>query len=208
MPANRNVVFDVVGTLVSYDRIYSAIDTRLGPKLREHGVQPSFLGYTWVEVAEREYTYLSVSGAYTPYATIFEKIFHRMLYQAGIADPATVGTDEDLAYIMQEYANLDLRPGALECVQKLREAGFTVWALTAGDLNRVGAYLRNAGVEMPSENLLSCDTAGVGKPDPGAYRPLLERLKIEGGEKPWFAAAHMWDVSAARRTGYVLIFFL
>lgn len=125
-----------------------------------------------------------------------------MLYQAGIADPASVGTDEGLAYIMQEYANLDLRPGALECVQKLRDAGFTVWALTAGDLNRVGAYLRNAGVEMPSENLLSCDTAGVGKPDPGAYRPLLERLRTEGGEKPWFAAAHMWDVSAARRTGF------
>lgn len=73
MSANKNVVFDVVGTLISYDRIYNAIDTRLGPKLREHNVQPSFLGYTWVEVAEREYTYLSVSGAYTPYATHLRK---------------------------------------------------------------------------------------------------------------------------------------
>jgi 2-haloacid dehalogenase len=53
---------------------------------------------------------------------------------------------------------------------------------------------------MPEENLLSCDSTMVGKPSPDAYRPLLERLRAEGGE-PWFAAAHMWDVSAARSTG-------
>lgn len=203
MPSNKNVVFDVVGTLVSYNRISQAIDTRLGPKLRGHGIQPSFLTYTWVEVAEREYTYLSVSGAYTPYAMILEKLFPRMLVMAGISDPATFSTPEDLAYIMGEYASLELRPGALECVQKLRDAGFTVWALTAGDLTRVGAYLRTAGVNMPAENLVSCDTSGIGKPDPRAYQPLLEKLVRAGGGKPWFAAAHMWDVSAAKRTGWV-----
>ena len=201
MPSNKNVVFDVVGTLVSYTRISQAIDTRLGPKLREQGIHPSFLTYTWVEVAEREYTYLSISGTYTPYATILEKLFPRMLLMAGISDPASFSSPEDLAYIMDKYANLELRPGALECVQKLRDAGFTVWALTAGDLTRVGAYLRTAGVDMPAENLLSCDTAGVGKPDLRAYQPLLKELVKDGDGKPWFAAAHMWDVSAAKRTG-------
>jgi 2-haloacid dehalogenase len=52
---------------------------------------------------------------------------------------------------------------------------------------------------MPLENFVSCDTLGVGKPAPGAYTPLLE--KFEGGEKPWFAAAHTWDAGAARRNG-------
>lgn len=70
-----------------------------------------------------------------------------------------------------------------------------MWALTAGDLNR---WVR---IEMPPENLLSCDTARIGKPDLRAYQPLFERLKMEDGARPWFAAAHMWDVSAARRTG-------
>lgn len=85
-----------------------------------------------------------------------------MLLMTGISNPASVSTPDDLAYIKGEYANLQLRPSALECVQKLRDAGFTVWALTAGDLNRVGAYLRNAGVEMPSENLLSSIRQGLG----------------------------------------------
>ena len=65
-----------------------------------------------------------------------------------------------------------------------------------GDIERVGGYFRNAGVELPSENLLSCDTSSIGKPDPAAYKPLLERLSSQGGT-PWFAAAHMWDVSVS-----------
>lgn len=69
-----------------------------------------------------------------------------------------------------------------------------------GDLSRVGNYFKAAGVHIPSEHLMSCDTSGIGKPDPEAYKPLLEELSKEG--QPWFAAAHMWDVSAARRVGF------
>ena len=58
-----------------------------------------------------------------------------------------------------------------------------------GDLKRVGAYFKNAGVELPAEHLMSCDTAGVGKPDPAAYKPVFEALSKDGSQ-PWFAAAH------------------
>jgi 2-haloacid dehalogenase len=76
------------------------------------------------------------------------------------------------------------------------------WAFTAGDLKRVGGYFASAGIEMPEANLLSCDSTKIGKPSPEAYAPLLADLRKGGGE-PWFAAAHMWDVSAARSVGYV-----
>ncbi|KAI5368232.1 putative HAD hydrolase, subfamily IA, phosphoglycolate phosphatase-like, domain 2, HAD superfamily [Septoria linicola] len=203
MPAaNKNVVFDVVGTLVGYDKLFEAIDARLGDRLRAQGVKPVLLGYTWIEVAEREYTYLSMSGKYVSYAEVFEKIFWRMIWKAGIEQARDFASSEDLTYIMEHgYKQLTLRPGAKECIEKLRSAGFTVRAFTMGDLKRVGAYFSNAGVEMPSEHLQSCDTSEIGKPDPAAYKPLLERLSQEGG-RPWFAAAHMWDVSAAKRTGF------
>ncbi|KAL3429656.1 FAD dependent oxidoreductase-domain-containing protein [Aspergillus tetrazonus] len=201
--SSKNVVFDVVGTLVSYDHLFQAIDDRLGDRLREHGIKPSLLGYTWIEVAEREYTYLSMSGRYTVFADVFRALFYRMLWMAGIKEPREFASEADLDYIMTEYAGLKLRPGAKECVQKLRGAGFKVWCFTAGDAKRVSGYFENEGVEMPTGDLISCDTAGVGKPDLEAYRPLLERLKAEhGGRVPWFAAGHMWDVSAARRTGF------
>jgi 2-haloacid dehalogenase len=202
--SSKNVVFDVVGTLVSYDRVFAALDHRLGDRLRAEGIKPRLLGYTWMEAAEREYTYLSISNKYVPFADCFRAIFYRMLWQAGIAEPRAFASPEDLVHIMDEYQYLEMRPGAVECVKRLRDAGFSVWAFTAGDLKRVGGYFQHAGIDLPPENLLSCDSRGVGKPDPAAYKPLLDKLIAENdGKKPWFAAAHMWDVSAARRTGCV-----
>lgn len=199
-PSSKNVVFDCVGTLVGYDKLFEAIDERLGDRLRAEGVKPTLFGYTWIEVAEREYTYLSMSGLYRSFADIFRAIFWRMLFKAGVPEPRNFATTDDLAYIMQGYKAMELRPGAKECIEKLRGAGFTVYGFTMGDLERVGGYFRNAGIELPKEHLLSCDTRSLGKPDPEAYKPLLQQLSADGSQ-PWFAAAHMWDVSAAKRTG-------
>ncbi|KAJ5319814.1 hypothetical protein PENANT_c026G00169 [Penicillium antarcticum] len=201
--SSKHVVFDIVGTLVAYDRVFEALDTRLGDRLRAEGIKPRLLGYTWMEAAEREYTNLSLSQRYVPFGEVFRALFYRMLWMAGIAEPRSWASPEDLEFIMKEYQHLEFRPGAVECVQRLRDAGFTVWAFTAADIARVGGYFKNAGVELPAENLLSCDDVGVGKPDLEAYRPLLERLKAESdGKIPWFAAAHMWDVSGAKQAGF------
>lgn len=126
MTVNKNVVFDVVGTLVSYDKIFEAIETRLGDRLRAEGIKPTLLGYTWLEAGEREYTYLSMSNRYVPFATVFRKIFFRMLWMAGIKAPRVFASEEDLEYIMAQYLLCEMRPGAKECVAKLREAGFKV----------------------------------------------------------------------------------
>ncbi|TVY13264.1 hypothetical protein LARI1_G007794 [Lachnellula arida] len=53
---------------------------------------------------------------------------------------------------------------------------------------------------MPGENLVSCDSLGVGKPAAEVYRGLLEGFGV--GREVWFGAAHMWDVSAAKRSGF------
>lgn len=198
--ASKDVVFDVVGTLVAYDRLFEALDERLGDKLQAAGIKSKLLGMCWIEATEREYTYLSLSGRYKPFFELFGALFYRMLLYAGVEQPRAFCTDEDVAWLVAEWKKLTLRPGAKECVAKLRDAGFTVWCFTAGDIARVGGYFKLAGVDMPAENLLSCDTAGVAKPVPSAYEPLLARL-TKDGKKPWFAAAHMWDVSTARTVG-------
>ncbi|ROW02435.1 hypothetical protein VMCG_06018 [Cytospora schulzeri] len=201
IPATKDVVFDVVGTLVSYDRLFEALDERLGDKLKAAGIKSSLLGMCWIEAAEREYTYLSLSGRYTTFFKMFGALFYRMLLYAGVEKPREFCTDEDVEWLVEEWKKLYLRPGAKQCVQKLRDAGFTVWCFTAGDIARVGGYFKLAGVDMPAENLLSCDTKGVAKPIPDAYKPLLDQLSKEG-KKPWFAAGHMWDVSTARTVGF------
>ncbi|KAH8900450.1 DAO-domain-containing protein [Thozetella sp. PMI_491] len=201
MSGSKNVVFDVVGTIFSYDNLFDAIDTRFGDRLRAAGIQPKLLGCCWLETAEREYTYLSLSGRYLPFVKVVEGLFYRMLLYGGIEEPRKFASPDDLAYIMAEWHKLKPRPGAAECISKLRDAGFTVWCFTAGDIKRVGGYFAQAGVDMPAENLLSCDTAGVAKPQPEAYAPVLKKLSADG-KTPWFAAAHMWDVSTARTVGF------
>jgi 2-haloacid dehalogenase len=64
----------------------------------------------------------------------------------------------------------------------------------------VRGYFERAGIDMPLENVISCDTAGVAKPALAAYKPALARFKDEDAK--WFAAAHMWDVTAAVKVGF------
>ncbi|CAH0055456.1 unnamed protein product [Clonostachys solani] len=197
--SKKHVVFDVVGTCMSYDVIFDAIDTRLGDRLRAECIKPKLLGYTWFEAAEREYTYLSISGRYTRFYDVFKGLFYRMLWMAGIEEPREFATDDDLAYILDQFMQLEARPGVAECFQILRDAGFTCWAFTAGDTNRVRGYFTRNGIDMPIENFLSCDSLSIGKPAPESYHPLLKQFE---NEEAWFAAAHMWDVSAAKAAGF------
>lgn len=128
-PVNKNVVFDCVGTLVGYEKLFEAIEARVGDRLRTHGVKPTLFGYTWIEVAEREYTYLSMSGKYVKFADVFEHIFWRMLFKAGVPEARKFANKNDLSAIMVGYKAMELRPGAKECIQKLRDAGYTVWGM-------------------------------------------------------------------------------
>ncbi|KAI6379393.1 hypothetical protein MCOR25_001981 [Pyricularia grisea] len=195
----KHVVFDVVGTCFSYDGIFDALDARLGEKLRSRCILPKLLGYAWLEAAEREYTYLSISGRYKVFIDVFEALFWRMLWMAGVEDPRSFATEEDLAFVMAKYQDLEARPGIAACFEALRRDGFTVWAFTTGDKARVSGYFRKNGIDLPEENFKSCDSINVGKPAREAYKSLLDQF---AGEEAWFAAAHMWDVSAARENGF------
>ena len=197
------VVFDIVGTLVGFESWHKTIEHAIGPKLAAHNITAQMFGYTWMTHAELEYTFLCMSERYTAYSEVMKATFYRTLGMAGVADPRGVFTDAERERCQAGYAALDLRPGAKECVEILRGAGFDVRCLTTADLGRVQGYFRRGGVEMPEEKFVSCDQGGVAKPALGAYRPVFERCVEEvGGDAVWFAAGHMWDVAAARKVGF------
>ncbi|ORY68659.1 2-haloalkanoic acid dehalogenase [Pseudomassariella vexata] len=196
----KHVVFDIVGTCVSYDNFFSAIESRLGDRLRAEGIKPKLFGFAWMECAEREFAYLDLSGRYVPFWSTFQPLFHRILWMAGVEDPRAFATDDDALFMVQAYRQLKARPGINECWEKLRDAGFTVWALTTGDKERVKGYLDSNGIEISDDNFVSCNDIPVRKPHPDSYKYLLD--KFEGAEETWFAAAHMWDASAAKHNGF------
>lgn len=198
----KNIVFDVVGTLVSYEHFFVVIGQRLGSKLQPLNISARLLGFAWLESAEREYTYLSLSGKYLPFAQVFEAVFFRVLHFAGVPEPRSIATNEDVKFFMQEYKKCKVRPGAKECIDRLNEDGWTVWAFTSGDRERVIAYFENGNVKIKSKNLITCDEIGIGKPEIAAYTKLKERIGASADNALWYAAAHGWDVSAAGRAGF------
>ncbi|GFF38877.1 haloacetate dehalogenase H-2 [Aspergillus lentulus] len=196
----KHIIFDVVGTCVSFDAYFASIAATIGPKLSTYNITPKHFGYTWMTAAELEFTFLSISESYRPYKDVMRALFYRSLFMAGVPDPRSVFTDEERDACIAGYASLQLRPELVNAFEKLRDAGFEVWCLTTGDVERVRGYFTRAGVEMPVERVLSCDGLRVAKPALGAYRAAIE--KIGGDDEKWFAAAHLWDVSAAVRAGF------
>ncbi|KAF2716171.1 HAD-like protein [Polychaeton citri CBS 116435] len=196
----KHVVFDVVGTCVSFDAYYERIETILGAKLRQNIMTPQHFGFTWQTAAELEFTFLSISGSYKPYKEVLRGLFYRTLSLCGIANPRTFATNEEREECIEGYSELQLRSGCRETLQTLRENGFTVWCFTTGDVQRVRGYFERADVDMPLENFISCDVGGVAKPALPAYQTVWNRLGAN--DVKWFAAAHMWDVAAATKVGF------
>lgn len=208
----KHVVFDVVGTCVSFDAFFEAIEQTIGQKLLSHNVTAKFFGFAWMQAAELEHTMLLMSGRNTPYKEVFKALFYRVLFMAGIEDPRSFATDEERDMCQAGYSRLELRPGCREMMDKLKGNGFTIWCLTTGDAQRVGGYFKRAGFDMPANKLVSCheflprDSAPSGsallssiKPSMESYKPMLD--KFAPADQKWFAAAHMWDVSAAVQAG-------
>lgn len=196
----KHVVFDIVGTCVSFDAYYKRIEKVMGPKLGQHSITAKHFGFTWQTAAELEFTFLSVAGSYLPYKDVMRGLFYRTLWMAGIADPSAFATDEEREACIEGYSSLQLRQDCGACFQKLRDAGFTVWCFTTGDIQRVKGYFDRGGVDMPVDNIVSCDGLGVAKPALAAYESVWKRLGKD--DVKWFAAAHMWDVSAATKVGF------
>ncbi|CAD0115490.1 unnamed protein product [Aureobasidium uvarum] len=195
----KHVVFDVVGTLVSYDAFFASIQKVLGPRLLAQNLSPKLFGFAWLESSEREFTYLSISSRHKPYKTVFAAMFYRILWMSGISLPREFATDAERDEMVAAYSTLQLRDGVQETFDLLQKSGFEVWCLTTGDKERVLGYFDNARVEFSRERFRSCDSSGVAKPALEAYRPLFESF---GTDEKWFAAAHYWDVSAAKIVGF------
>ncbi|KAF4123825.1 2-haloacid dehalogenase [Geosmithia morbida] len=196
----NHVVFDVVGTCVSFDAYYETIENVMGGKLRQHGMTAKHFGFTWQTAAELEFTFLSVAGSYLAYKDVMRGLFYRSLWMAGVANPRAVATDDEREACIQGYSSLKLRSDCDASFQKLRDNGFTVWCFTTGDIQRVRGYFDRASVSLPVANIISSDSVGVAKPALAAYEHVWARLGRDGAK--WFAAAHMWDVSAATKVGF------
>ncbi|KAL6243076.1 hypothetical protein RBB50_010176 [Rhinocladiella similis] len=99
----------VYRTCISYEPFFEALKAQLGPKLNPLGIGTRIFGYAWMEAAEREYTYLSLSNGYRKVFDVMRSIFYRTLSQAGIAEPRKLVSDGDMELVLESYVPQQMR---------------------------------------------------------------------------------------------------
>jgi len=200
----KSASFDVIGTCFAFSAPITTIQSRLGPKLSTAAVDPKTLFFSWFYAAQRDFTYVSMSGSYVPIAQVLKSTFRRAC--AVVDLPLDAITDEDVDEVMKAFKAMGPRDGLKTCFDGLREAGWDVYGVTNGGSETSLAYYHNAGIELDAEHLLSCDAIKIAKPDVRVYenadRHLTERGLAKGDGERWFVAAHAWDLIAARKAGF------
>lgn len=200
----KSASFDVLGTCFHFTPLITLIHRILHRSQPNTTIDAPTLFASWFYAAQRDFTYLSISGSYTPIATILRSTFRRALAIVEFPDPAHNITEGDLDDIVAELKRLPPREGLSEIFKGLREEGWDVFAVTNGGKDASLKYFELAGVPLDAEHLLSCDDIKVAKPDVRVYENTAAHLEKRGCEKDqrWFVAAHSWDLIAARKAGF------
>lgn len=198
---SKSICFDVLGTCFGFEAAIQAIDARLGPRLKAAGIDSKTLFFSWFYAAQRDFTYTSIAGSYTPIAQILGQTIRRACRTVDFDGHVS---DDDVTAIMNGMMSLEARPGLKECYDGLRDAGWDVYGVTNGGKDASLGYYKQAGVHIDHAHCLSCDDLQKAKPDVAVYENASQILAAAGctGQQRFFVAAHAWDLTAARKAGF------
>lgn len=114
-------------------------------------------------------------------------------------------SDDDEGEILGGMRELPPHPEVPEALDRLRDSGFRLAALTNSTQEVADAQLEYAGLAGRFERILSADAARRLKPAPAPYRMAAKVLGIREREVR-LVAAHAWDVAGALRAGCAAAF--
>jgi 2-haloacid dehalogenase len=96
-------------------------------------------------------------------------------------------------------------PDVAQSLQRLRDAGLRLAALTNSTAQAAEAQLSYAGLREHFEQVVSADEIHCFKPAPEVYHLAAKRLSVEPAQVR-LVAAHDWDVTGALRAGCAAAF--
>lgn len=114
-------------------------------------------------------------------------------------------SEKDQQSILMGMRELPPHPEVAESLDRLRDAGFRLAALTNNTQEVAETQLEYAGLTEKFEQILSADTARRLKPAPAPYRMAARSLGTPERELR-LVAAHAWDVAGAMRAGCAAAF--
>ncbi len=191
MMAPRVILFDVVETMLDTGSLDSIFESSFGSK----GVRRQ-----WFDVVQRSVLLLTAVNSYVDFTGISKAALDIVARSLEIDPPPEEKQKViDAMKTMQPHA--DVREG----LERLREAGFRLAALTNSKLAAAQAALAHAGLGDLFEQVLSADSIRRMKPAPEPYWMAAERLGVTV-DRIRLVAAHDWDIAGALRAGCAAAF--
>ena len=187
----RVQVFDVNETLLDL----AAMDPHFERVFGDAGARQA-----WFNQMIQSALVATVTGAYSQFGALAMAALEMTAEQAGVEV-----REEDRDAIAGQMRRLPAHPEVPGALQRLRDAGLRLAALTNSTEQVARAQLEHAGLIEAFELVLSADTVRRLKPAPEPYRMAAERLGVAVGEVR-LVAAHAWDVAGAVRAGCAAAF--
>ena len=187
----RVCVFDVNETLLDL----GALDPHFGRVFGDAGVRRS-----WFLQVLQSALVATVTGVYSDFGAVGAAALDMTAEREGVKI-----SDEDRRAILGGMRELPPHPEVPEALDRLRDAGLRLAALTNNTAEVAEAQLGNAGLSDRFEKILSADTVRRLKPAPEPYRAAAEALGVETAQVR-LVAAHAWDVAGAMRAGCAAAF--
>lgn len=186
--APKVLFFDVNESLLDLASLKKSIGNALGGR---EDLLPlwftTMLHYSLVSTAGRQYTNFGAIGAAT---------LKMVAANQGIAL-----TEEEAKEALAPIRSLPPHPEVKESLQKLKNAGYIMAALTNSSNEALSVQFKNAGIRHYFDEILSIEDVKKYKPDSEVYRWAARKLGV-GPNECMMIAAHGWDIAGALWAGW------
>jgi 2-haloacid dehalogenase len=180
------LIFDVNETLLDTAAVANAINEALGDAEAANSWFRALLHYSLVE---------TVSGGNSD----FSEIADACLEMTAKKYDETL-SPEERRKILYKFRQLSAFKEVSEALDRLKNAGFSMVALSNGTLEAINEQLDFAGINQFFDRTFSIQRVGRFKPHPATYAHVLDSMEI-AADKAMMVAVHPWDVLGASREG-------
>lgn len=183
-----SLAFDVYGTMIDTSGVVTALEKIVGDRA-------GALSQVWRE-KQLEYSFRrGLMQNYQDFSVCTEQALDYACLLLGIQI-----TPDQKKNLMGGYKVLPPHPDVEEGLSKLKTSGFRMFAFSNGRADDVQTLLKNAGIEVYFEGIVSTDAIKSYKPNPGVYAHFLRESKSTGAEA-WLISSNPFDVIGAISAG-------
>ena len=187
-PVPEVVAFDIYGTVIDTDGMAAHLEKAFGAKAQE-------ATRLW---REKQLEFSFRRGLMRKYVNFDVCTAQALTY---VTERMRVHLNErDRGVLLDSYLRLPAFPDVKPALESLRDAGYTLMALTNGPEKSIRALLCHAGLILYFEAIISVDEIMTFKPNPAVYEHLVRSVR-RPKEKVWLVSGNPWDVIGAKAYG-------